>query len=312
MNWSKKSVLVTGGRGFLGSFVVSQLQQKNPKKILVPTSQEYDLRIGENCKKLVDGIDVVIHLAGRVGGIGTMKEKPGDIFYDNIMMGTQLLHESKNANVEKFIALGTVCSYPKYASLPFSEDGIWDGYPEETNAAYGLAKKMLLVQSQAYNSQFGFHSVVLFPTNLYGPKDEFEPTLSHVIPALILKIYNAKKTNSNSITLWGDGTPTRDFLYVEDAAEGILLAAEKYDDNSPLNLGAEEEITIKNLAEMVSELMDYSGEIIWDTSKPNGQPRRCVSNKRAKQYIGFTPKTDLRDGLMKTIDWFYKNLPNQS
>jgi len=307
MNWSDKTVLVTGGKGFLGSYVVSQLEKKNIKKLIVPSSKEFDLRIGDNCKKLVQNVDVIIHLAGRVGGIGIMKEKPGDIFYDNIMMGTQLIHEAKNAGVEKFVALGTVCSYPKFASLPFSENGLWDGYPEETNAAYGLAKKMLLVQSQAYREQFGFNSIVLFPTNLYGPKDEFDPKLSHVIPALILKIHNAKKSNVDSITLWGDGTPTRDFLYVEDAARGIILTAENYNCNEPLNLGSEEEISIKNLAELISELMEFSGTINWDSSKPNGQPRRCVSNVKAEHKIGFKPEINLREGLKRTISWFYQN-----
>ncbi len=310
MNWSDKTVLITGGRGFLGSYVVSQLEKKNIKKLIIPSSKEFDLRVGDNCIKLVQDVDVIIHLAGRVGGIGIMKEKPGDIFYDNIMMGTQLLHEAKNAGVEKFIALGTVCSYPKFASLPFTESGLWDGYPEETNAAYGLAKKMLLVQSQAYNQQFGFKSTVLFPTNLYGPGDEFDPKLSHVIPALILKIHNAKKSNSNSITLWGDGTPTRDFLYVEDAARGIILAAENSDGDEPLNLGSEEEISIKNLAELISELMEFSGTINWDSTKPNGQPRRCVSNKKAEQQIHFKPEISMRDGLKRTINWFYENIAN--
>ena len=310
MNWSDKTVLVTGGKGFLGSYVVSQLEKKNIKKLIVPSSEEFDLRIGDNCKKIVQNVDVIIHLAGRVGGIGIMKEKPGDIFYDNIMMGTQLIHEAKNAGVEKLVALGTVCSYPKFALLPFSEDNLWDGYPEETNAAYGLAKKMLLVQSQAYREQFGFNSTVLFPTNLYGPKDEFDPKLSHVIPALILKIHNAKKSNVNSITLWGDGTPTRDFLYVEDAARGIILTAENYNGNEPLNLGSEEEISIKNLAELISELMEFSGTINWDSSKPNGQARRCVSNDKAEHQIGFKPEINLREGLERTISWFYQNNPN--
>jgi GDP-L-fucose synthase len=222
------------------------------------------------------------------------------------MMGTQLIHEAKEAKVEKFIALGTVCSYPKFASLPFKEDSIWEGYPEETNASYGLAKKMLIVQSQSYRQQYNFKSIVLVPTNLYGPRDNFDPAVSHVIPALILKIHNAKKSGLDSITLWGDGSPTRDFLYVEDAARGIILAAEKYDDPEPINLGSEEEISIKDLVSTISELMGFRGQIKWDTSKPNGQPRRCVSNKKAEEKIGFKPQVKLREGLQNTIDWFIK------
>lgn len=246
----------------------------------------------------------MIHLAGHGGGIGLMKEKPGEIFYDNIMMGTQLIHEAKEAGVEKFIAIGTVCSYTKFTQIPFKEESIWTGYPEETNAAYGMSKKMLLVQSQAYRQQYGFKSIVLFPTNMYGPKDDFDPLTSHVIPAIILKIYQAKKTNTDSITLWGDGTPSRDFLYVEDAARGIILATEKYDNNLPVNLGSEEEITIKDLAKIICEIMNFNGKINWDISKPNGQPRRCVSNKMAEEKFGFKPEFSLKDGLKLTIDWF--------
>ncbi len=219
-------------------------------------------------------------------------------------MSTQLIHEAKEANVEKFIALGTVCSYPKFAPIPFSEEDIWDGYPEETNAAYGLSKKMMLVQSQAYRQQFGFKCISLITTNLYGPRDDFDPLTSHVIPAIISKINNAKKNNSNSITLWGDGTPTRDFLYVEDACRGIVLASEKYDDSLPINLGTEEEISIKHLAELISELMKFNGKIIWDTSKPNGQPRRCVSNKKAMEKLNFKPQISLKEGLKRTIEWY--------
>ena len=235
-------------------------------------------------------------------------EKPGDLFYDNLMMGTQLLHEAKNASIQKFIALGTVCSYPKFSQIPFLESSIWDGYPDETNAPYGLAKKMMLVQSQAYRKQYNFKSIVVIPTNIYGPCDNFEPSRSHVIPALILKIGNAKKNNLNSITLWGDGSPTRDFLYVEDAAKGIILAADKYDDILPVNLSSEEEISIKQLAEIISDLMKFDGKIIWDSSKPNGQPRRCVSNQRAKESFGFEPKITLNIGLQKTIDWYNANI----
>ncbi len=304
INWNKKKVVVTGGHGFLGHYVVEQLRKKGAQDILIPSSKDCDLRNRENCKKIIQNADIVFHLAARVGGIALMQAKPADIFYDNIMMGTQLIHEAKEAKVEKLIALGTVCSYPKFASLPFKEDSIWEGYPEETNASYGLAKKMLIVQSQSYRQQYDFKSIVLVPTNLYGPRDNFDPAVSHVIPALILKIYNAKKSGLDSITLWGDGSPTRDFLYVEDAARGIILAAEKYDEPEPINLGSEEEISIKDLISTISELMGFHGQIKWDTSKPNGQPRRCVSNKKAEEKIGFKPQIKLREGLKNTIDWF--------
>lgn len=309
MKWSEKNVVVTGGKGFLGSFVVDNLKKKDVKNLVLPTSNECDLREKSNCKKLVQDADVVFHLAGRAGGIGLMRKNPADIFYDNITMGTNLIHEAKEAGVEKLIALGTVCSYPKFASIPFTEDSIWDGYPEETNAAYGLAKKMLIVQSQTYRYQYDFKSIVLVPTNLYGPKDDFNPLTSHVIPALILKTHKAKLKKMNSITLWGDGSPTRDFLYVEDAARGIILAAEKYNDYEPINLGSEKEISIKNLTNLILELMNYTGDIVWDTSKPNGQPRRCVSNKKAEEKFGFKPETAFREGLEKTINWFYDNFP---
>ena len=304
MNWNEKTVLVTGSKGFLGSFLVKELEKLCPKKIITPSSKELDLRDNSNCKKAVLDVDIVFHLAAHVGGIGLNKERPGDLFYDNLMMGTQLLHEAKNASVQKFIALGTVCSYPKFSQIPFLESSIWDGYPEETNAPYGLAKKMMLVQSQAYREQYNFKSIVVIPTNLYGPNDNFDPSSSHVIPALILKIDNAKKNNSKSITLWGDGTPTRDFLYVEEASRGIILAADKYDDPLPINLSSEEEISIKQLAELISDLMKFDGKITWDTSKPNGQPRRCVSNKRAEEKLNFKPEISLKEGLRRTIECY--------
>ena len=304
MNWNEKTVLVTGSKGFLGSFLVKELEKLCPKKIITPSSKELDLRDNSNCKKAVLDVDIVFHLAAHVGGIGLNKERPGDLFYDNLMMGTQLLHEAKNASVQKFIALGTVCSYPKFSQIPFLESSIWDGYPEETNAPYGLAKKMMLVQSQAYREQYNFKSIVVIPTNLYGPNDNFDPSSSHVIPALISKIDNAKKNNSKSITLWGDGTPTRDFLYVEEASRGIILAADKYDDPLPINLSSEEEISIKQLADIISDLMKFDGKITWDTSKPNGQPRRCVSNKRAEEKLNFKPEISLKEGLRRTIECY--------
>tara|TARA_B100001540_G_scaffold80179_1_gene72000 strand:+ start:4129 stop:5067 length:939 start_codon:yes stop_codon:yes gene_type:complete len=304
LNLKNKSVLVTGGNGFLGTFVVEELKKLGVTNISYPSSKELDLRINENCRKAVENIDVVFHLAGKGGGIQFMRNNPADVFYDNLLMSTQLIHESKNAGIEKFIALGTVCSYPKFATIPFLEENLWDGYPEETNASYGLSKKMMLVQSQAYKQQFDFNSIVLFPTNLYGPLDDFDPENSHVIPGLISKIHLAKTSKSDSITLWGDGSPTRDFLYVKDAARGIVLAGERYDGSDPINLGSEDEISIKNLVGLVCDLMDYSGEIIWDKSKPNGQPRRCVSNKKAKENFGFEPEISLEKGLKKTIEWY--------
>ena len=304
MDLKNKKILVTGGNGFLGKNVVKNLENLGISDITIPSSSDYDLRNMNNCKKVVDGIDVVFHLAAHVGGIGLNREKPGELFFDNLMMGTQLLHESKMANVEKFIALGTVCSYPKFTQIPFSEDDIWNGYPEETNAPYGLAKKMLLVQSKAYREQNNFRSIVVIPTNLYGPDDNFDPSSSHVIPALILKIFHAKKNNLEQIEVWGDGSPTRDFLFVDDAAKGIVQAAEKYDEISPLNLGSSEEISIKKLVSLISDILDYNGKIVWNKSKPNGQPRRCVSYVRAKEKINFEPKVNFSDGMKQTIQWF--------
>jgi GDP-L-fucose synthase len=304
IDWSRKNVLVSGGSGFLGSFLIDLLRQKKAKRIISPSSKEYDLRDISNCKRVVRNVDVIFHLAAKVGGIGLNLEKPAELFYDNLMMGVQLINEAQQAGVEKFLALGTICSYPKFATIPFTEDSIWDGYPEETNAPYGLAKKMLLVQSQAYRRQYGFNSIVVFPTNLYGPRDNFDPSVSHVIPALILKVHQAKVSNSSSVTVWGDGSPTRDFLYVEDAAAGLLRAAEIYEGEEPINLGSEQEISIKDLVYKIVDLMDYSGEIIWDTSKPNGQPRRCVSSQRARELIGFRPAVNINEGLKRTISWF--------
>jgi len=307
MELEGKRILVTGGNGFLGKQVVKFLEKINNVKIVIPTSKEFDLRNIENCKQVVKNIDVVFHLAAHVGGIGLNREKPAELFYDNLMMGTQLLHEAKISGVKKFIALGTICSYPKFSNVPFLENDIWNGYPEETNAPYGLAKKMLLVQSKAYRQQYGFSSIVVIPTNLYGPEDNFDPSSSHVIPALIRKIFLAKKNNSDEIEVWGDGTPTRDFLFVEDAANGIINAAKFYDNEDPLNLGSSQEISIKHIVEQISEILDYEGSIKWNKEKPNGQPRRCVSYERAKEIINFEPKMNFNQGLKLTIEWFLRN-----
>jgi len=310
MVWKNKSIIVTGGNGFLGSRIVSILKEKGAQEILIPNSAECDLRQKENCSEITKGADIVFHIAAKVGGIGLNQEKPGELFYDNLIMGVNLIEEARKNGVEKFIALGTVCSYPKFTPIPFSEDSIWDGYPEETNAPYGLAKKMLLVQSQAYRQQYDFQSIMVIPTNLYGPGDNFDENSSHVIPALIKKILHAKKNNLNIISAWGDGSPTRDFLYVDDAAKGIILAAEKYNKSTPLNLGSEVEISINELIKKLFQLMNVDFQIQWQTEKPNGQPRRCVSNELAKREIGFEPKTSLDTGLKQTIEWYESNLSN--
>ena len=308
MNWAEKSIVVTGGSGFLGSRVVAQLQEKGATNIFVPNSTEFDLRLKENAEKITKNADIVFHIAAKVGGIGLNQEKPGELFYDNLIMGTNLLEEARKNDVKKFVALGTVCSYPKFTPIPFSEESIWDGYPEETNAPYGLAKKMLLVQSQAYRQQYGFQSIVVIPTNLYGPHDNFDENSSHVIPALIKKIFDAKKTNERKISVWGDGSPTRDFLYVDDAARGIILAAEKYNKSDPLNLGSGKEISIKELVNKLLKLTKSNFDIVWETDKPNGQPRRCISIEKARKEIGFEPTIDIDEGLRKTIKWYESTL----
>jgi len=307
--WEDKRVVVTGGAGFLGSFVVDQLREKGCEQIVVPRSQEYDLVQMDAVKQLYSDTkpDVVIHLAARVGGIGANQANPGRFFYDNLMMGVQLIEVGRQQGLKKFVATGTICAYPKFAPIPFKEDDIWNGYPEETNAPYGLAKKMMLAQSQAYRQQYGFNSIVLFPVNLYGPRDNFDLETSHVIPALIRKCAAAKEEGRAFITLWGDGSPTREFLYVEDAAEGILLAAEKYDGDLPVNLGTGEEVRIHDLATMIAAEVGFTGQIQWDTTKPNGQPRRCLNVSRAKELFGFQARHALRDGLKKTIQWFQAN-----
>jgi GDP-L-fucose synthase len=310
--WNRKRILVTGGAGFLGSFVVDGLVRKenvSQENVLVPRSATTDLRKLENCLHIVKDVDVVIHLAGRGGGIGYNRKYPGLLFYDNIVMNSQLMEAARLAGVKKFIGIGTVCSYPKYASVPLREQTLWDGYPEETNAAYGLSKKMMLVQSQAYRQQYGFNAIHLLMVNLYGPRDNFSLEDSHVIPALIRKFLEAVDDNRKEVIVWGTGKASREFLYVEDAAEAILLAAAKYDKPDPVNVGAGKEITIRELATLIAELTCYEGKIVWDTSKPDGQPRRCLDTSRAKEEFGFEARTELREGLRKTIDWYKRRTP---
>ena len=309
--WQSRRVIVTGGAGFLGRVVVRALAERGCAEVLVPRQATYDLREKDAvCELLRDtevggkAVDSVIHMAAHVGGIGANRAHPAEFFYNNLMMGVQLLHESWRAGVDKFVAIGTVCAYPKYATIPFREDELWDGYPEETNAPYGLAKKMLLVQSQAYREQYGFNSIFLLPVNLYGPEDNFDLESSHVIPALIRKCVEAKARNESQIVVWGDGSPTREFLYVEDAAEGILLATERYDDSLPVNLGSSIEISIKELVALIAKLTEFSGEIVWDASKPNGQPRRKLDVQRAKNAFGFSSRTTFEEGLRQTIEWY--------
>jgi len=305
-NFSNKNFLVTGGAGFLGSFVVQKLLDKGAqdKNIFSPRSKDLDLRKWENCVKAVDGKDIVIHLAAVVGGIGYNQQIPGQMFYDNIIMGTQLMEAARQAQVKKFVAIGTICAYPKFTPVPFAETSLWHGYPEETNAPYGLAKKMLLVQSQAYRQQYDFNAIYLLPVNLFGPGDNFSPESSHVIPALIQKIADAKKTNQNYIDVWGTGKASREFLYVKDCAEGIVLATEKYNKPDPVNLGANREIKIRDLVKTICEIMDFKGAVRWDKTKPDGQPRRMVDATLAKKEFGFRSKTDFQEGLKETIKWY--------
>ena len=308
--WRDRRVVVTGGRGFLGSFVVEKLLDRQPAEVVAPGIEDYDLRERDAARRLLRDArpDVVIHLAARVGGIGANREHPAEFFYDNIMMSVPLLHECWAAGVGKFVGLGTVCAYPKHTPVPFREDDLWNGYPEETNAPYGLAKKMLLVQSQAYRAQYGYNSIFLLPVNLYGPRDNFDPESSHVIPALIRKCLEAKARGDRHIVAWGDGSPTREFLYVEDAAEGILLAAERYNDSAPVNLGSAFEISIKDLLETIARLTGFEGHIVWDRSKPNGQPRRKLDVTRARERFGFVSHTPFEEGLQRTIAWYRSTL----
>ncbi|PIR87670.1 MAG: GDP-fucose synthetase [Candidatus Harrisonbacteria bacterium CG10_big_fil_rev_8_21_14_0_10_45_28] len=306
MELKDKKILVTGGHGFVGSFLIEKLKARGvpEENIFAPRSSDLDLVKWEDCQIAVKGMNLVIHLAAVVGGIGANRAHPGSFFYNNLMMGVQLIETARQEGVGKFVALGTVCAYPKFTPIPFKEDDLWNGYPEETNAPYGLAKKMLLVQSQAYRQEYDFNSIYLLPVNLYGPRDNFDPESSHVIPALIKKVADAKDAGQDYIDAWGTGSASREFLYVEDAAEGIILAAENYEKANPVNLGSGMEITIKDLLETIKRLMDYKGDIRWDSSKPDGQPRRCLDTSRAEKEFGFKAKTDFEEGLKKTIDWY--------
>jgi GDP-L-fucose synthase len=309
--WNGKTIIVTGGAGFLGSFVVEKLKERNVGKIIIPKIEDYDLTQLSDIRRLLNetvGNRIVIHLAARVGGIGANQEHPADFFYDNLMMGVQLLHESWKAGVDKFVAIGTVCSYPQNTPVPFREEDLWNGYPEDTNAPYGLAKKMLLVQSQAYRKQYGFNSIFLLPVNLYGPRDNFDLNSSHVIPALIRKFVEARDQGLDKVIAWGTGKPTREFFYVEDAAEGILQATERYNRSEPVNLGSAMEISIRDLTDMIARLTGFRGRIEWDTSRPNGQPRRSLDTARAKSLFGFEAKMPFEEGLRRTIDWYEKSI----
>ena len=307
--WSNKRVTITGGSGFLGSQVVAALRRHGVRdeQMRIPRRADDDLRSWEHCQRVVDGQDIVIHMAAEIGGIGINREKPGEFFYNNLMMGVQLMEAARRANVGKFVGIGTICAYPKLTPIPFREEHLWDGYPEETNAAYGLAKKMLLVQGQAYRQQYGFQSIHLLLVNLYGPGDNFDPRSSHVIPALIKKCLDAVDAGAPLIEVWGDGSPTREFLYVEDAAEGIVLATERYTGDEPVNLGSGMEIAIRDLTELIARLTGFNGDIIWDTSKPNGQPRRCLDVSRAEQLFGFRASTPFEEGLRRAITWYKRH-----
>jgi GDP-L-fucose synthase len=305
-NLADKCVVVTGGAGFLGRYVTDGLRRRGCWRVRVPRIEEYDLTDWGSISQMYEIMqpDIVIHLAAVVGGIGANRARPGEFFYENLMMGVQLMEQARLRGIEKFVAIGTVCAYPKFTPVPFQEDDLWRGYPEETNAPYGLAKKMLLVQSQAYRQQYGFNSIFLLPVNLYGPHDNFHPQTSHVIPALIKKCVDAVETGADHITCWGTGEVSREFLYVADAAEGILMATERYDEASPVNIGAGSEIRIRDLVTLIAELTGFTGDIHWDSSQPDGQPRRCLDVSRAREYFGFQAATPFREGLRRTIEWY--------
>ncbi len=305
--WTDKRVVVTGGDGFLGRHLVKKIKVQNPKSIFVPKRPKYDLRKYEDCLKVAKKGDIIIHLAANVGGIGYNRKFPATLFEDNILMGTFMMMAAREVGVKKYVALGTICAYPKFTPVPFKEEDLWMGYPEETNAPYGLAKKMQLVQAQAYRQQYGFNAISLLPVNLYGPGDNFDPKSSHVAPALIKKFVDAKRKGQKEVVVWGTGKASREFLYVEDAAEGIIKATEKYDKTDPVNLGTGFEITIKELAEMIKRLSGYRGRIVWDKTRPDGQPRRMLNVDRAKKEFGFTANTSFENGLKKTIDWYLEN-----
>lgn len=309
-SWESHSILVTGGAGFLGQVVVRKLRERGFDNIVVPRSKEYDLRKEENVRRLYDMAKptIVIHLAAVVGGIGANRDNPGKFFYDNAIMGMLLMEQARLYGVKKFIAVGTICAYPKITPVPFKEENLWGGYPEETNAPYGLAKKMMLVQAQAYRQQYGFNAIYLLPVNLYGPGDNIDPSSSHVIPALIKKCVDAKRSGQKEIVVWGDGSATREFLYVDDAAEGIVLAMEKYNDPDPVNIGAGFEISIKELVHLIAKVSGFDGKIVWDTSKPNGQPRRMLDTGRAQQRFGFKATTGFEAGLKETVKWYEEKL----
>lgn len=306
--WIDKRVIVTGGAGFLGSYVIEKLKERGCKNIFIPRSKEYDFTKEKNVIKLYQDYPagIVIHLAAVVGGIGANRENPGKFFYDNLVMGAMLMEYARQFKVDKFVAIATICAYPKFTPVPFKEEDLWKGYPEETNAPYGLAKKMMLVQCQSYRAQYGLNSIFLLPLNLYGPGDNFNPKSSHVIPALIKKFVEAKREEKDEVVCWGSGKPTRGFLYVEDAAEGILLAAERYNKSDPVNLGTDLEISIKDLAELIGKLCGFKGKIKWDTSKPDGQPRRKLDTSRAEREFSFKARIDFEEGMKKTIEWYKK------
>ncbi len=309
IDFSAKRVCVTGGAGFLGTHLLANLRAKGAGDVFVPKYEDYDLVQPDDIARMLEDSapDIIIHLAAHVGGIGANMAKPAEFFYDNLMMGVQLMHQAYQRGVEKFVAIGTICAYPKFTPIPFKEEHLWDGYPEETNAPYGLAKKMLLVQAQAYRQQYGFNAIFLLPVNLYGPGDNFNPASSHVIPALIRKCLEAKEQGAKEIVAWGDGSPTREFIYVEDAAEGIALATQRYNGAEPVNIGSSFEISIKDLTELIARLTGFEGAIRWDTSKPNGQPRRKLDTARAREHFGFTAKTDFEEGLRRTITWYQEH-----